>query len=159
MTDSQVGRRPRLERQLRSPAPARWRRGLRQRKYRKARGTLAAEESRDHAGLQGDILFSIDSISEDATSYRLAHRMVIENLARSCITRDEFAMGVPRENEIACGCCNVREHGRVGSVSPAHFAGGDVDGDYGIFFAGRFLKQTQPGRNLNYWALWSGYKF
>jgi hypothetical protein len=23
-------------------------------------------------------------------------------------------------------------------------------GDYGIFFAGRFLKQTQPGRNLNY---------
>jgi len=32
-------------------------------------------------------------------------------------------------------------------------------GDYGIFFAGRFLKETQPGRNLNYWALWAGYKF
>jgi hypothetical protein len=32
-------------------------------------------------------------------------------------------------------------------------------GDYGIFYAGRFLKQTQPGRNLNYWALWAGYKF
>jgi hypothetical protein len=32
-------------------------------------------------------------------------------------------------------------------------------GDYGIFFAGPFLKQTQPGRNLNYWALWAGYKF
>jgi len=31
--------------------------------------------------------------------------------------------------------------------------------DYGIFYAGRFLKQTQPGRNLNYWALWAGYKF
>lgn len=31
--------------------------------------------------------------------------------------------------------------------------------DYGIFFAGKFLKQTQPGRNLNYWALWAGYKF
>lgn len=31
--------------------------------------------------------------------------------------------------------------------------------DYGIFFAGQFLKQTEPGRNLNYWALWSGYKF
>ena len=32
-------------------------------------------------------------------------------------------------------------------------------GDYGIFYAGSFIKQTQPGRNLNYWALWAGYKF
>jgi hypothetical protein len=32
-------------------------------------------------------------------------------------------------------------------------------GDYGVFYAGRFLKETQPGRNLNYWALWTGYKF
>ena len=32
-------------------------------------------------------------------------------------------------------------------------------GDYGIFYAGRFLKQTQPGRNLNYRALWAGFKF
>ena len=32
-------------------------------------------------------------------------------------------------------------------------------GDYGIFYAGKFLKQTQPGRNLNYWALWAGYEF
>jgi hypothetical protein len=32
-------------------------------------------------------------------------------------------------------------------------------GDYGIFYAGRFLKQTQPGRNLNYWCLWTGYEF
>jgi hypothetical protein len=32
-------------------------------------------------------------------------------------------------------------------------------GDYGIFYAGSFLKQTQPGRNLNYWALWAGFKF
>ena len=31
--------------------------------------------------------------------------------------------------------------------------------DYGIFYAGKFLKQTQPGLNLNYWALWAGYKF
>ncbi len=31
--------------------------------------------------------------------------------------------------------------------------------DYGIFYAGSFLKQTQPGRDLNYWALWAGYKF
>jgi hypothetical protein len=31
--------------------------------------------------------------------------------------------------------------------------------DYGIFYAGRFLKETQPGRNLNYLALWAGYKF
>jgi hypothetical protein len=31
--------------------------------------------------------------------------------------------------------------------------------DYGIFFAGPFLKETLPGRNLNYWALWAGYKF
>ena len=32
-------------------------------------------------------------------------------------------------------------------------------GDYGIFYAGPFLKETQPGRNLNYWAVWTGYKF
>jgi len=32
-------------------------------------------------------------------------------------------------------------------------------GDYGVFFAGPFLKQAGPGRNLNYWALWAGYKF
>ena len=31
--------------------------------------------------------------------------------------------------------------------------------DYGIFYAGKFLKQESPGRNLNYWALWTGYKF
>ncbi len=31
--------------------------------------------------------------------------------------------------------------------------------DYGIFYAGRFLKDTQPGRNLNYLGLWAGYKF
>jgi len=31
--------------------------------------------------------------------------------------------------------------------------------DYGIFYAGKFLKETQPGRNLNYWALYAGYKF
>src|SRR5215469_5031025 len=31
--------------------------------------------------------------------------------------------------------------------------------DYGIFYAGSFLNETQPGRNLNYWALWAGYKF
>src|ERR1700739_3322002 len=32
-------------------------------------------------------------------------------------------------------------------------------GDYGSFYAAQFLKETQPGRNLNYWALWAGYKF
>ena len=31
--------------------------------------------------------------------------------------------------------------------------------DYGIFYAGRFVKESQSGRNLNYWALWTGYKF
>jgi hypothetical protein len=34
-----------------------------------------------------------------------------------------------------------------------------LQGDYGVFYAGRFLKETQPGRNLNYWALWAGFKF
>ena len=34
-----------------------------------------------------------------------------------------------------------------------------LQADYGIFYAGKFLKETQPGRNLNYWALWAGYKF
>jgi hypothetical protein len=32
-------------------------------------------------------------------------------------------------------------------------------GDYGIFYAGPFLRQTQPGRNLNYWAVYAGYMF
>jgi hypothetical protein len=31
--------------------------------------------------------------------------------------------------------------------------------DYGIFYAGKVVKESQPGRNLNYWALWAGYKF
>jgi len=31
--------------------------------------------------------------------------------------------------------------------------------DYGVFYAGQFLKQTEPGRNLNYWELWARYKF
>ena len=31
--------------------------------------------------------------------------------------------------------------------------------DYGIVYAGKFVKESQPGRNLNYWALWAGYKF
>jgi hypothetical protein len=34
-----------------------------------------------------------------------------------------------------------------------------LQADYGVFYAGKFLKQKQPGRNLNYWALWVGYKF
>jgi hypothetical protein len=25
--------------------------------------------------------------------------------------------------------------------------------DYGIFYAGKFMKETQPRGNLNYWAL------
>src|SRR6202142_929813 len=32
-------------------------------------------------------------------------------------------------------------------------------GDYGIFYAGQFVKESQSARNLNYWALWTGYKF
>jgi Alginate export len=32
-------------------------------------------------------------------------------------------------------------------------------GDYGIFFAGPFLRETMPGRNLNYLAVFLGYKF
>jgi hypothetical protein len=31
--------------------------------------------------------------------------------------------------------------------------------DYGIFYAGRFLRETMPGRNLNYVSFWGGYKF
>jgi hypothetical protein len=31
--------------------------------------------------------------------------------------------------------------------------------DYGSFYAGKFVKESQPSRNLNYWALWAGYKF
>jgi hypothetical protein len=31
--------------------------------------------------------------------------------------------------------------------------------DYGIFYAGKFVKESRPGRNLNYRALWAGDKF
>jgi hypothetical protein len=31
--------------------------------------------------------------------------------------------------------------------------------DYGVFYAGTFVKESQPARNLTYWALWTGYKF
>jgi hypothetical protein len=31
--------------------------------------------------------------------------------------------------------------------------------DYGMFYAGKFVKESQPARNLNYWALWAGYRF
>jgi hypothetical protein len=31
--------------------------------------------------------------------------------------------------------------------------------DYGVFYAGAFLRETMPGRNINYFALWAGYKF
>jgi hypothetical protein len=28
---------------------------------------------------------------------------------------------------------------------------------YGIFYAGKFVKESQPGRKLNYWALWASF--
>jgi hypothetical protein len=34
-----------------------------------------------------------------------------------------------------------------------------LQADYGVFFAGEFLKQASPGRNINYTELWAGYKF
>jgi hypothetical protein len=34
-----------------------------------------------------------------------------------------------------------------------------LQADYGVFFAGDFLKQAAPGRNINYTELWPGYKF
>lgn len=34
-----------------------------------------------------------------------------------------------------------------------------VQADYGVFYAGKFLQQTMPGRNLNYMSLWAGYQF
>jgi hypothetical protein len=34
-----------------------------------------------------------------------------------------------------------------------------LQADYGIFYAGGFLKQSSPGRNINYTELWAGYKF
>ena len=34
-----------------------------------------------------------------------------------------------------------------------------LQADYGVFYAGRFLQETTPGRNINYLALWAGYKF
>jgi len=34
-----------------------------------------------------------------------------------------------------------------------------VQADYELFYAGKFLKETQLGRNLDRWALLVGYKF
>jgi hypothetical protein len=34
-----------------------------------------------------------------------------------------------------------------------------VQADYGVFFAGQFLKDASPGRNLKYTEFWLGYKF
>jgi len=34
-----------------------------------------------------------------------------------------------------------------------------VQADYGIFYAGQFLKEASPGQNINYLAFWAGYKF
>jgi hypothetical protein len=34
-----------------------------------------------------------------------------------------------------------------------------LQADYGVFYAGEFLKQASAGRNINYMALWAGYKF
>jgi hypothetical protein len=34
-----------------------------------------------------------------------------------------------------------------------------LQADYGVFYAGQFLKEAAPGRNINYFALWAGYKF
>jgi hypothetical protein len=34
-----------------------------------------------------------------------------------------------------------------------------LQADYGVFYAGQFLKETMPGRNLDYFSLWAGYKF
>jgi hypothetical protein len=34
-----------------------------------------------------------------------------------------------------------------------------LQADYGVFFAGDFLKQASPGKNINYTEFWAGYKF
>lgn len=34
-----------------------------------------------------------------------------------------------------------------------------LQADWGVFFAGEFLKQASPGRNINYTEFWAGYKF
>jgi hypothetical protein len=34
-----------------------------------------------------------------------------------------------------------------------------LQADYGIFYAGQFLKEASPGRNINYLEFWAGYKF
>jgi alginate export protein len=34
-----------------------------------------------------------------------------------------------------------------------------LQADYGIFYAGQFLKEASPGRSINYMEFWAGYKF
>jgi hypothetical protein len=34
-----------------------------------------------------------------------------------------------------------------------------LQADYGVFYAGEFLREASPGRNINYLELWAGYKF
>ena len=60
------------------------------------------------------------------------------------------------------GCCGMSaEHGSWPGMDKRWQVNSHIwfQADYGIFYAGRFLRETQPGRNLNYWALWAGCKF
>jgi hypothetical protein len=34
-----------------------------------------------------------------------------------------------------------------------------LQADYGISYAGQFLKEASAGRNINYLAFWAGYEF
>jgi Alginate export len=34
-----------------------------------------------------------------------------------------------------------------------------LQADYGVYYAGKFLREASPGRNINYLELWAGYKF
>jgi hypothetical protein len=34
-----------------------------------------------------------------------------------------------------------------------------LQADYGVFYAGKFLREASPGRNINYLEVWAGYKF
>ena len=34
-----------------------------------------------------------------------------------------------------------------------------LQADYGVFYAGKFLKEASPGRNINYTEFWAGISF
>jgi hypothetical protein len=88
------------------------------------------------------------------------------NLTADCViwwrqSLEDGVYNVPGNLLVAAGSSNARFVGH----RPGIEARWQIDrhayiqGDYGVFFAGPFLRQSGDGHNLNYLSFWVGYKF